>query len=148
MDVLRRSALTDGRRFLALILLALSVSAFVPAGHMIAPSADHVIAVTPCPATNELARALQADTDHHAGMSHAEMGHTQSDADDTVPAAAQADTDCAFSALTLAATFPGHSDIENSIAGRGGATGEPPDDLRIAQRDYLRPPLRAPPVRA
>lgn len=145
MTSLRSSSRARGRLFLTLICAALAMKAFIPAGYMIAPSANHVFAVTPCPSTNPLARVASGAADPHAAMDHAAMGHVPSDTPDEAPVSAQSNVDCAFSALTFGATFPGKPHSFATLLDIKGAADPFQPTIIVVRNRYLRPPLRAPP---
>lgn len=130
---------------MALICAALAMNAFIPAGYMIAPSANHIFAVTPCPSTNPLARVAGAAADPHATMDHAAMGHVPSGTQDEVPVSAQSNVDCAFSALTFAAIVPEKPASLTIVLDRSRAADTFLPALAVVRKRYLRPPLRAPP---
>lgn len=145
MTSLRSSSRARGRLFLTLICAALAMKALIPAGYMVAPSANHVFAITPCPSTNPLARVAGEATGHHAAMDHAAMGHGPSDPQDKLPVSAQSNVDCAFSALTFAATFPEKPHSFVTLLDRSGAADPFQHTIIVARNRYLRPPLRGPP---
>lgn len=137
-----------GSPLLAFALAVLGLNAIIPTGYMIVPSATHVLAIVPCPSTNELARIVPATAEPHAAVDHMAMGHHEAgttEAGESPPASAQPDLDCAFSALSLAAMLPDRVALHGS-----GFAVDPPDaallpTLLVEPLRYLRPPLRAPP---
>jgi len=148
MTSLRSSSRAKGRLLLALVCAALAMKALIPAGYMIAPSANHVFAITPCPSTNPLARVASGAADQHAAMGHAAIGQGSSAPQDQLPVSAQSNVDCAFSALAFAGTFPEkpHS-FEIVLDRSGGGDTALPASIIVRNR-YLRPPLRGPPSAA
>jgi len=132
---------------MALICAALAMNAFIPAGYMIAPSANHLFAVTPCPSSNPLAHIASGTADPHATMDHAAMGHVPSGTQDEAPVSAQSNVDCAFSALTFAATVPEKPASLAIVLGRSRAADTFLPALAVVRKRYLRPPLRAPPTK-
>lgn len=145
MTSLRTSSQARGRLFLTLICAVLAMKAFIPAGYMIAPSANHLFAVTPCPSTNPLARVAGEAASQHAAMGHAAMGHMPSDTQDQVPVFAQSNVDCAFSALTFAATFPEKPHSFVTLLDCNGVADPFQPTIIVVRNRYLRPPLRGPP---
>lgn len=145
MTSLRSSSRAGGRLFLTLICAALAMKAFIPAGYMIAPSANHIFAVTPCPSTNPLAHLAGDAASQHAAMGHAAMGHGPSDPQDKLPVSAQSNVDCAFSALTFGATLPGKPYAFATLLDIKGAADPFQPTIIVVRNRYLRPPLRAPP---
>jgi len=157
---------------LTLILLVLGMNALVPVGYMIAPSDDQLFIVTPCPSTNPLARAVHLKTAEHAkaagheksadhvttgghvttdnmlAMSHAEMGHLPSGTDDGQPSSAQPKADCAFSTLTFDAINPGKLSLGAVLLAPLAPDTASFADFGVIDKSRLRPPERAPPVRA
>jgi len=121
------------------------MNAFIPAGYMIAPSANHFFTVTPCPSSNPLAHVSSKAAKPHAAMDHAAMGHVPSGMQDEAPVSAQSNVDCAFSALTFDATVPEKpASLVNVLDGSRAADTFLPA-LAVVRKRYLRPPLRAPP---
>ncbi len=127
-----------GRHRLALfgLVLVLCVKALVPAGYMVAPSADLLLSVKLCnpsaesPQTSEIAIPMLP-------------GHPQDDG--------AGDTDgtvCAFSALSQFATGPVPPVLlAIAIAAIMVLGLRPSSGLHLAAASFLRPPLRAPPAR-
>ena len=165
MANMRKYSRRYGSHFLALVLAVLGMTALVPAGHMVAPSAGHLISVVPCPKTNALARAFAAESSIAAGdessgaaessgilhgVDHVAMGHIPPQGDDAeggVPTASQRHVDCAFSSLAFAASLPEELGFEQ-IEVEASKTAERPFPVLILARGcYLRPPMRAPPLR-
>lgn len=143
--------LFKGRLLLTLAMMALGMNAFIPAGYMVAPSSSHLFAVTMCPQTNPLARAVahtegSAQTGDMASV-HAAMGHHVSSPDDETPAAGRADVDCAFSALAAAGDIPEQPQFIFSLIEASLASAIPLPALLITRESKLRPPLRGPPSR-
>lgn len=145
MTSLRSSSRARGRLFLTLICAVLAMKALIPAGYMIAPSANHLFEVTLCPSTNPLARIVSEAADQHAAMDHAAMGHGPSDTQDKHHVSAQSNVDCAFSALTFAATFPEKPHSFVTLLGRSGVADAALPSSIIVRNRYLRPHLRGPP---
>ena len=167
MTGLRNLITLKGPKALVLLLAALAIHALVPVGHMVSATTTHGLAVTMCPVTHPLARAvLEAEAakpamdhaamghgamDHSAmamggdGVDHAAMGHGTGD--DGAPASTQAKQDCAFSALGSAAVDPGKLTLDTLIREGAVADSPPLPDFAVQQADRLRPPLRAPPRR-
>ena len=145
MTSLRTSSRSQGRLFLALICVVLAMNAFIPAGYMIAPSANHFFTVTPCPSSNPLARVSSKAAEPHAAIDHAAMRHVPSSIQDEAPVSAQSNVDCAFSALTFAATVPEKPASLASVLDGSHAADTFLPVLAIVRKRYLRPPLRAPP---
>ncbi len=155
MTGLRNLINLKGPKALVLLLAALALHALVPVGHMVSATTSHGLAVTMCPVTHPLARAVleveaaRPATDHaamgHGGMDHAAMGHGPSD--DGTPASTQAKQDCAFSALGSAAIDPGKLTLDPLLREGAAADIPPLPDFAVQQADRLRPPLRAPPHR-
>lgn len=158
MTGLRTLFSLQGHRLLTLLLAVLGMHGLIPAGHMLGPSADNGVAITMCPVTHPLARAMpqgemaHAAMDHapmdHAPTDHAAMGHTGDGPDAPASSTAQGNVDCAFSALGSAAVDPGKMGFDPLI--RHGQRSELPPlpDFAVQQADRLRPPLRAPPLRS
>lgn len=143
--------LFKGRLLLTLAMMALGMNAFIPAGYMVAPSSSHLFAVTMCPQTNPLARAV-ANVQSHAQAGemasvHAAMGHHVSAPDDETPAAGRGDVDCAFSALAAAGDIPEQPQFIFSLIEASLASAIPLPALVITHESNLRPPLRGPPSR-
>lgn len=156
------------RMLLVLFATAFSINAFVPVGHMLAPSGSHLINVVPCPSTNPLVRAFaqiedaaevvdHAAMDHgdmvHAmpkgGVDHAAMGHhVPSPDDEAPPTSVQSGNVCAFSSLAFAATLPEKPVLLLIKSGKGPELAPPLPALTLSPARYLRPPLRGPPARA
>lgn len=135
---------------LVLILAALGMSALVPAGMMIAPSNDHFVAITLCPETHPLARAVQAqaaevETDDQAASHHAAMGHGSGGESEPSPTSLQASGDCAFSLLAFAALAPDDAVSLTAGAQRPQLLANRLDALALPVSGHLRPPSRAPP---
>lgn len=140
----------NGAALLGMALCVLSLNAIIPSGYMIVPSPTHVFAVVPCPSSNELARLTAAKPGHHEQVDHAAMGHhmpDQAERDGTPPDASQPDPDCAFSALSMAALLPGTVAPENSEFPVEFLDEARLPALAVSLPRYLRPPLRAPPVK-
>lgn len=168
MMSLRKLSRANGRVVLALILAALGMTALIPAGHMIAPSAGHLLTVTLCPSTHALARAVQtkandraqmnhaamdhAAMDHgeigHGAMDHAAMGHGPPGSDDGDHSSTASTSHCAFSALNFAALTPGKPTLEVRVLTKPIRQVAQLRDFAIIHKNRLRPPERAPPVRA
>lgn len=149
MTSLRANLLRNGHKVLLLLLAVLGMQAFVPAGHMVAPSGAHGIAITLCPTTHPLARAIAHRASDAAMKAHAAMGHMPaSPEDDATPATTRGDTNCAFSALASAALEADRPILD--LPGRDAAPAESPalPELGVTDADRLRPPLRAPPFLA
>lgn len=150
MTHLRNPSLLKGRLLLALVLVALGMNAFIPAGYMVAPSSSHFLAVTLCPETNPLARAAMAAKGHSqptdAGAHHAALGHHAPTPDDDVPAAGRADVDCAFSALAFAGNIPEQPGSDALALEHTQILSAPLKILTVSPGRHLRPPLRGPPL--
>ena len=172
MHALRRIFRGHGTRLLLLLLAALGAQGLVPGGHMLAPSAAHIVSITPCPSTNALARAFAAydpqqseavssagEQDHHAhhamgGIDHAAMGHgvaTGDDAgdeagDDTGAQGFTPQGECAFSGGSLAAGIPEQPQPDAMLLQGDGAEAPPLQSAIIPPLRHVRPPLRGPPV--
>lgn len=150
MTRLRNPSLSKGRLLLALALVALGMNAFIPAGYMVAPSSSHVFAVTLCPETNPLARAVMAAEGHSqtgdAGSRHAAMGHHAPTSEDDAPTAGRADVDCAFSALAFAGNVPEQPGSDAIALDRARILSAPLKILTVSPGRHLRPPLRGPPL--
>ena len=148
--MMRRSYQAYGPVLLVLILSALGMNALIPAGYMLAPTADGFVAVTACQTTNVLARSLaERDALGADGIDHAAMGHVVSGADgdkEEGSGLSSPSKDCAFSALASGATLPDPVDFD-WLAALGGSL-EPPGLQAISTEParYLRPPLRGPPL--
>lgn len=148
----RHSLLSRTRALLTLVLMALGVNALVPAGYMVAPTASQGIAVTLCPETHPLARAVAvaegyAQPDDAASHAHhAAMGHDTAPAHDGEPATAATGTDCAFSALAFAGDIPAQPETSAAPLERAEAALIPLKAFAVAPSRHLRPPLRGPPV--
>ena len=139
-----------GAALLGMALCVLSLNVIIPSGYMIVPSASHVFAVVPCPSSNVLARHAASSAEHHEHVNHSAMGHhmpDQAERDGTPPDASQPDPDCAFSALSMAALLPGTVAPENSEFPVEFLDEARLPALAVSLPRYLRPPLRAPPVK-
>lgn len=150
MTRLRYPSMLKGRLLLTLALMALGMNAFIPAGYMIAPSSSHGFAVTLCPQTNPLARAIMDSQGHEqagdTGVDHAAMGHHSPAPDDDTPTAGRANIDCAFSALASAGDVPEHPEIAPFPLQPLLQPAALLPALAIVPDRNLRPPLRGPPT--
>lgn len=153
MSLMRKQVRQRSQLLLVLALSVLGFTALIPSGHMLAPTTSGYLAITPCPETNALYRAVLAHAERNApssdGIDHAAMGHTPGGADDTgkTPSSGvSTGKDCAFSGLASGATLPDLPDIAGQAA--VGADISTPELRAFAARAvrYLRPPLRGPPL--
>ncbi|TWJ06629.1 hypothetical protein JN10_2165 [Altererythrobacter ishigakiensis] len=150
MTQLRKPSPIRGRLLLALALIALGMNALVPAGYMVASSSSHVFAITLCPETNPLARAVMAAEGHaqleDAASHHAAMGHQAPASDDDIPTASRAEVDCAFSALACAGNVPEQPSSDTITLERGQILLAQFEAFSVTTNRRLRPPLRGPPA--
>lgn len=148
MTGLRANLRRNWHNALVLLLAVLGMHALVPAGHMLSPTSDNGIAVTLCPTTHPLARALPAIASDDHGVDHAAMGHMpQSDDGDSSPTATRGDSSCAFSAIGFAALDAERPVFEVPLRASAVPEFPPLPDLAVIEADRLRPPLRAPPAK-
>jgi len=152
-----RLSARKGQLFLTLLLMALGMNAFIPAGFMVSPS-QHGLSVTLCPETNSLARSLAAAQGHTASEQvhdHAAMGHhvtgahgdAHGDEYGDEPGASRGNVDCAFSALAFPGETPEPPAPVAITLEPGQAFSPTHEPLVVSPQRRLRPPLRGPPQR-
>ena len=157
MTRLSRLSARKGQLFLTLLLMALGMNAFIPAGFMVSPTA-HGLSVTLCPETNSLARSLAAAKGHTASEQvhdHAAMGHhvasahgdAHGDGHGDEPGASRGNVDCAFSALAFSGETPEPPAPVAITLEPGQAFSPALEPLVVSPQRRLRPPLRGPPQR-
>ena len=161
MTRLSRLSARKGQLFLTLLLMALGMNAFIPAGFMVSPTA-HGLSVTLCPETNSLARSLAAAQGHTASEQvhdHAAMGHhvtgahgeahggEHGDEHSDEPGASRGNVDCAFSALAFSGELPEPPAPVAITLEPGQAFSPALEPLVVSPQRRLRPPLRGPPQR-
>lgn len=141
---------------LAFVTLILMVSAMVPRGYMLEPSAEHGFAVTLCPDTHPLAQALsqqaaspeQTHAGHGGHHGNHEGDHHSAGPDEGSDTGTQSSSDCAFAGLTgagLPGGDAGWDDIDRSteaVAFLWYRTAS------VVLNHRWRPPLRGPPQQA
>lgn len=153
MSLIRKQVRARSQLLLLLALSVLGFTALVPTGHMLAPTGTGYLAITPCPETNALYRAVLAHADRNAqsdgGIDHAAMGHTGGGADDpdqAPPTGVSSGKDCAFSGLAAGATLPDLPELGAQMAIDDDVTTPELRALAARAARYLRPPLRGPPL--
>lgn len=130
-----RASIRDHRQFaLAVLLLALCIKAVVPAGFMIAPSADRFITVTVC-------------SDATGGLQQMQIAIASQDEGGGHPDTAPKSDACAFSGLAKFATGGTDAMVLASALAFIMVLGLAPR-LRLPSRQFahIRPPLRGPPA--
>jgi len=155
----RHVLLVNYRALLTLVLAALAMQAFVPAGLMIVPAQGFGAQITLCPQTHPLARTagVKASAEiaamhaamGHGPVDHAAMGHTPASPDEPASGSSTASSaqSCAFAgAGALSGLMPEHGTDSARQTVEHALLPVPLQTLRLPDRLRLRPPLRAPPV--
>ena len=153
MSLIRKQVRARSQLLLLLALSVLGFTALVPTGHMLAPTGSGYLAITPCPETNALYRAVLAHADRNVqsdgGIDHAAMGHIAGGADDAEqapPSGVSSGKDCAFSGLASGATLPDLPSFSGQMVIDEDVTATELRALAAKAARYLRPPLRGPPL--
>lgn len=129
---------------IAAMALVLAISAALPRGYMIAPSASHGFEITACPDAHPLARMVAQIEGEQRRAAHAAMGH-HDEPSGGPSSSSQSGGDCAFAGFSAPV-------LANDVRGWEGPVAIVAAPRLIAYRERvearlprLRPPLRGPP---
>lgn len=131
---------------IAAMVLVLAISAALPRGYMIAPSAQHGFEITACPEAHPLARVVAQRQNEEQRKAHAAMGH-HGEPSENPPSSSQSGGDCAFAGFSAQALANDARVWDGPVAIVGTPRFQSRRDEAETRPLRLRPPLRGPPLR-